>query len=441
MHLGAYNAHIDHLTSEWRRLMDKNGFDAAAIYAGQNQTFFGDDQEPPFHAYGHFLRWVPQSDCEHAVVVVRMDEQPVLLWHTPSDYWYLPSDAPDFAKDAFDVQTFADLGELRRSLDQLIHTCSNVAHVGKTLASTSPTANSSRNDRLVRQLDYQRAYKTEFEQLCMKDATALGVLGHQAAARAFSEGESEYQIHHAFLRASSQHEAELPYPSIVAMNTHAATLHYQKYDREPAPEICSLLIDAGAKSHCYHSDITRTYAANGNEEFAELIDAVDHAQRGIIEVITIGKSYLDLHEEMSQKISEILTSLRFLTCSPATAYESMLVDAFFPHGLGHLLGLQTHDVGGRIVEESGREVPPHNRYESLRLLRSIEPNMIFTIEPGIYFIPSLLDQWRGHQDVNWTKVDRFTKYGGVRVEDNVFVSPDGPVNLTRNAFSDASVGA
>lgn len=441
MHLNAYTEHIDQLTAEWRRLMSENSFDAAVVYAGQNQTYFGDDQEPPFHAYGHFLRWVPQSDCEHAALVVGMATKPILLWYTPSDYWYLPSDAPEFCKETFEVRTFAELADLQRALQELIRAQGNVAHIGIASASVDPGSNTSLNDKLLRQLDYQRAFKTEFERLCMKDATALGILGHQAAARAFMDGDSEYRIHLAYLHASSQHEAELPYPSIVAMNTHAATLHYQKYDREPAPEICSLLIDAGAKVRCYHSDITRTYAARGHDEFAELIDDVDQAQQGIIEEINVGKSYLDLHDEMSQKIAEILTRHEFLTCTPATAYESKLVDAFFPHGLGHLLGLQTHDVGGRIVAENGQNVPPHSRYHSLRMMRRIEANMVFTIEPGIYFIPSLLAQWRGHEDINWKKVERFLRYGGVRVEDNVFVSPDGPVNLTRDAFNAASADA
>lgn len=434
MHQDAYNAHLDSLLVEWRRLLSENGFDAAIVYAGQNQTYYGDDQEPPFHAYGHFLRWVPASDCEHAVLMVPVDKEPVLLWYTPSDYWYLPSDAPEFAKDAFVVQIHSDLDGLHRSLHQLIQAQSNVAHIGKAFTATSAPASSAQSERLIRQFDYQRAYKTEFELLCMKDATAHGVLGHEAAAQAFAEGGSEYDIHLAYLRASSQREAELPYPSIVAMNDHAATLHYQKYDREPAPEVNSLLIDAGAKDHCYHSDITRTYASCGNDEFVELINAVDQAQQEIIKEIKAGKSYVDLHEEMSRKIAELLTNHDFLTCSAASAFESKIVDAFFPHGLGHLLGLQTHDVGGRIVDESGREVPPHGRYESLRLMRLIETNMVFTIEPGIYFIPSLLAQWRGHQDINWEKVESFMKFGGIRVEDNVFVSPSGPVNLTRDAF-------
>ena len=441
MHLDAYNAHRDALTAEWRQLLSENGFDAAVVYAGHNQTYYGDDQEPPFHAYGHFLRWVPQSDCEHAILLVRVDKEPVLLWYTPSDYWYLPSDAPEFAKDAFVVQTYSDLDELHRSLHELIQAQSNVAHVGKTSISASPTERSADNDRLLRQLDYLRAYKTEFELLCMKDATARGVLGHHAAARAFADGGSEYDIHLAYLNASAQHEAELPYPSIVAMNTHAATLHYQKYDRANDSTVHSLLIDAGAKVHCYHSDITRTYAASGNDEYAELIDTVDQAQQAIIKEISAGKPYLGLHQEMSQKIAEILTNHDFLTCSAASAYESELVDAFFPHGLGHLLGLQTHDVGGRIVEASGREIPPHSRHESLRLMRVIEANMVFTIEPGVYFIPSLLARWRGHRDINWAKVERFMRYGGVRVEDNVFVAPDGPVNLTREAFNAASADA
>ena len=441
MHLVDYQAHIDYLTAEWRGLMSENGFDAAVVYAGKNQTYYGDDQDPPFHAYGHFLRWIPESACEHAVLVVNMVEKPVLLWYTPSDYWYLPSEPPEFCNETFVVQSYADLGELHRALRGSLEAQSNVAHIGNPSSSEDQDWLTEANKKLIRQLDYLRAFKTAFERQCIEGASTRGVLGHVAAARAFTAGESEYQVHLAYLRASSQHEAELPYPSIVAMNTHAATLHYQKYDREPASDTYSLLIDAGAKKHCYHSDITRTYAANKNDEFAELIGAVDSAQQEIIEEIAVGKSYLALHEAMSQKIAEILTSHQFLKCSPTAAYESELVDAFFPHGLGHLLGLQTHDVGGRIVAESGREVPPHSRYESLRLMRAVEANMVFTIEPGIYFIPSLLARWKDHQDVNWGKVDQFMKYGGVRVEDNVFVTPNGPINLTRNAFSAASVGA
>lgn len=441
MDLDAYTAHIDYLTAEWRQLMSENGFDAIVVHAGENQTYYADDQEPPFHAFGHFLRWIPQSDCEHAALLISLDSKPVLLWYAPSDYWYLPSDAPEFCSEIFIVQTFAELDDLQHALHQQTRSISNVAHLGNVPTSSETESDPGPTDRLLRQLDYQRAFKTEFEQLCIKDATSRGVLGHHAAAQAFADGGSEYEIHLAFLRASSQHEAELPYPSIVAMNTHAATLHYQKYDRDPAEVIHSLLIDAGAKVHCYHSDITRTYAASKNDEFAELIEAVDQAQQGIIKQITLGKSYLDLHDEMSEKIAEILSEHEFVTCTPTSAYESRLVDAFFPHGLGHLLGLQTHDVGGLILEKDGPQVPPHRRYESLRLMREIEPNMVFTIEPGIYFIPSLLARWYGHQDVNWSKVERFISYGGVRVEDNVLVSPSGPINLTRDAFSAASADA
>lgn len=441
MHLEAYTAHINQLKLEWRQLMSEHGIDTAVVYAGANQTYYGDDQEPPFHAFGHFLRWVPQSDCEHAVIVLGVDADPVLLWYMPSDFWYLPSSAPEFCQDAFVVQSFSELNELQRALGQLTQSRSHVAYIGNPPAPIDSDFEGNQYDRFHKQLDYQRAFKTEFEQLCIKEATARGVLGHLAAAHAFAEGGSEYEIHLAYLHASSQNEAELPYPSIVAMNSHAATLHYQKYDREATSEIHSLLIDAGAKVHCYHSDITRTYAGSSNEEFTELINAVDQVQRATIEQISIGKSYLNVHEEMSHKIAEVMTDQDFLTCSPTTAFESELVDCFFPHGLGHLLGLQTHDVGGRIVDKDGREVPPHRRYKSLRLMRQIEENMVFTIEPGIYFIPSLLAKWRGHQDVNWTKVERFISYGGVRIEDNVLVQPSGPINLTRNAFNAASADA
>jgi len=438
VHLKTYRAHIDHLISEWRALMASNGFDAVVVHAGANETYFGDDQEPPFHAYGHFLRWVPQSDCEHAILVVPMATTPVLFWYAPSDYWYLASDAPEFCEDVFDVRTYPDLDELEKALGELTRTFSNVASFGRSITSSDADAENARIEKLQRQLDFRRAFKTRFERKCMEAATACGVLGHRAASQAFSNGESEYHIHLAYLRASSQHEADLPYPSIVATNRHAATLHYQKYDREPAGKVHSLLIDAGGKAFCYHSDITRTYAATENDEFAELIDYVDDAQQEIIEEISVGKSFLDLHESMCHKVANILCQGRFLTCSPTTAFAERMVDAFFPHGLGHLLGLQTHDVGGRLLDDGVVESPPHDRYKSLRLLRPIEPNMVFTIEPGIYFIPSLLKRWQGHHDFNWEKIDRFLDFGGVRIEDNVFVTENGAINLTREAFNAAN---
>ena len=111
---------------------------------------------------------------------------------------------------------------------------------------------------------------------------------------------------------------------------------------------------------------------------------------------------------------------------------------FFPHGIGHLLGLQVHDVGGRMADPSGAERPRPTGHPYLRMTRDLEPGCVVTIEPGLYFIEMLLAE--AHRDerrklIDWNRVDALRGCGGVRVEDNVVAMPDGPRNLTREAFA------
>jgi Xaa-Pro dipeptidase len=117
--------------------------------------------------------------------------------------------------------------------------------------------------------------------------------------------------------------------------------------------------------------------------------------------------------------------------------SSGISSAFFPHGLGHLLGLQVHDVGGLQAAPEGGEIPRPEGHPYLRTTRPLAENAVVTIEPGLYFIPSLLSALKnGSQGrhVNWSKVDEFRKFGGIRIEDNVVARPAGPENLTRDAF-------
>jgi Xaa-Pro dipeptidase len=113
---------------------------------------------------------------------------------------------------------------------------------------------------------------------------------------------------------------------------------------------------------------------------------------------------------------------------------------FFPHGLGHLIGLQVHDVAGFARDENGATIPQPEGHPYLRLTRTLEPGMVTTIEPGLYFIDMLLAELQAKpaaKDVNWAKVDAFRKYGGIRIEDDVVCTEGDPLNLTREAFAAA----
>ena len=155
-----------------------------------------------------------------------------------------------------------------------------------------------------------------------------------------------------------------------------------------------------------------------------------------------GSSYVDLHTRMHHEVAELLVHFALcVRCTAQSAFEQAITDQFFPHGLGHLLGLQTHDVGGQFANASGEIAAPPDRFPSLRYTRAIAVDHVFTVEPGLYFIPMLLDELAASDARNGrelAKVDAFRPFGGIRIEDNVLVTAQGAENLTRPAFDRAA---
>jgi Xaa-Pro dipeptidase len=124
--------------------------------------------------------------------------------------------------------------------------------------------------------------------------------------------------------------------------------------------------------------------------------------------------------------------------SPESAVETGVSTAFFPHGLGHPIGLQVHDVAGFQKDDSGGTIPRPASHPYLRFTRTLEARMVVTIEPGIYFIDLLLAKLKEKpqsKDINWNKVDKFRRYGGIRIEDDIVCTSGEPENLTRDAFA------
>jgi Xaa-Pro dipeptidase len=150
-------------------------------------------------------------------------------------------------------------------------------------------------------------------------------------------------------------------------------------------------------------------------------------------------SYPDIHMLAHRRVAELLTRFAFVRDIDADGIlEKRISSTFLPHGVGHYIGLQVHDVGGFLADPTGNTIPKPEGHPYLRLTRKIEPRMVFTIEPGFYFIESLLGELRKSDNakyVRWDKVDSFRKFGGVRVEDDVAVTSDGSENLTRAAFA------
>jgi Xaa-Pro dipeptidase len=434
-----YVQHLRTLMLRADQALAATGFDALVIQAGNPPTQFLDDQDYPFKVNPHFKAWVPVTENPGCVLIYSPGSAPKLLFYQPNDYWHKPASLPKAAwTQLVDVIPLADPAQGRAHWTALGRT----AFIGpqeSLNAQDAATDGAVNPPELLSRLHFERAVKTGYELECMRRANAIGARGHRAALAAFRRGASEYEVHMRYLEACVQREEEMPYNSIVAYNEHAAVLHYQHLARAAPAVIRSFLIDAGAQYRGYAADITRTYAAAPGL-YADLIAALDEAQLLLCGEIVAGRDYREVHIAAHRAVGDALHRCGLIKVSGTAAVELGLTGTFFPHGIGHLLGLQVHDVGGVMADAAGHVRSRPDGHPYLRLTRTLEPGVVVTVEPGIYLIDSLLaaahaDSRRAH--IDWPVVDSLRPFGGIRIEDNVATTAGAPENMTRDAFADA----
>jgi Xaa-Pro dipeptidase len=332
------------------------------------------------------------------------------------------------------VHTVPDRAAARRLLPQDL---SRAAYIGDAFAElTSFGIGAINPPPLMRRLDYARAVKSPYELTCLREANRLGALGHRAAATAFTAGASEFEIELAFIKACGLREQELPYNPIIALNASGAVLHYQLLQTHSPAQRLSLLIDAGAEFGGYASDITRTYSLQ-DADFAGLIERMDTMQQRLCAEVRAGVDWREVHLRAHALTAQVLCDADLVRCSAQEALESGITRVFLPHGIGHLLGLEVHDVGGFMRSAEGGEIARPDGHPYLRLTRHLEEGFVVTMEPGIYFIAQLLAAARADgrgRHINWSRVEALSRFGGIRIEDDLAVTREGCENLTRNAF-------
>lgn len=432
-----YPAHLAEIERRSADALVAAGRDTLAIAAGMPSDWYLDDQGYPFKPNPHFLHWLPLNEAPGSWIVYTPGHKPRLIFLQPHDYWHVVPAAPSgYWTTHFDIVTIREPGQARAHLPKDPSRCAIVGEANCAVGDFVPDNPAP----LMNLLHYRRAFKTPYEITMLRVASKLGVHGHRAAEAAFREGLSEFDIHCRYLEATRLTQHQLPYGNIIALDAHAAVLHYMHFDRSPPAHAHSFLIDAGGQFHGYASDITRTHAASDAQEFQSLIDAVDAAQRGFCARVRAGQGYPELHLHAHHVLMQVMRDGGFLTCSAEAAVANGISSTFFPHGLGHLIGLQVHDVAGFARDEQGNTIPKPEGHPHLRLTRTLEPGMVTTIEPGLYFIDMLLAELKvrpAAKDVVWTKVDAFRKYGGIRIEDDVACTDGDPLNLTREALAAA----
>jgi Xaa-Pro dipeptidase len=415
----------------------RSGLEALIVHAGSPIGLFLDDQHYPFKAHPPFKWWAPLLDAPGSMIHFRPGSRPQLVFHVEADFWYQPATLPQsWWPGQFEVVIVNSKDQARAALPRDL---GKTAWIGDALPDLLGWGVGSINPPdLSRRLDFTRACKTPYEIACLAEANRIGALGHAAAERCFHGGGSEYEIHQAFASACGQREQELPYNAIVALNEAASVLHYQVLRRTRPDCHRSMLLDAGASFAGYGSDITRTTAAETGD-FADLVTAMDQLQLGLCDLARPGADWRDIHAAAVERITALLHESGVLRCSVAEALDSGASRLFFPHGIGHLLGLQVHDVGGTMADDEGGVLPKPPKDPALRLTRRLEPGFVVTMEPGLYFIEALLGPARSGPHaarIDWKRVQALTPFGGIRVEDNLAITATGCDNLTRRAFRD-----
>ncbi len=292
-----------------------------------------------------------------------------------------------------------------------------------------------------------RLVKDDHELAAMRRAAAVNVEAQRAALAATTPGRREADVAAAFTAVLVAHECRPSFTPIITI--HGEVLHSQGYtNRLPAGAL--LLIDGGAEEPGgYACDITRTVPVSGSWTAMQrqLYDTVLRTQQAAVAACVPGRRFRDLHDEATRMLCAGLVQADLLRGDPAELAQRRAHTLFFPHGLGHLIGLDVHDMedfGDLAGYAPGRERRPEFGDKFLRLDRDLAPGMTLTIEPGIYLVPAV---WQRDDlvlpladAVNRAAVEDLLKesFGGIRIEDTVCVrASGGPENLTESLPKDA----
>ncbi len=425
-----FSHHLDVLNGRLENALETTGYDSMVILAGNHQQIGRSGLSYPYSVEPHFNAWVPLTQSPGCVLRLTPAERPLLVYVQPKNYWQETVPDPEgHWVQYFNIQIAETSDD---ALKMVMPTKMKKAFIGPDADNTGDSAVFN-DPRLLNELNYFRAFKTDYEIKCIEYANQIAAQGHIAAKNTFPLEVSEFHINHAYCAATNQRETELPYPNVVALNEHASILHYQNLNQRSPAEIHSLLLDAGAQFNGYASDITRTCCAQ-NRRFQKLIADMDSMQQFLCSQAVKGTDFVELNDQAHRLVAEILSKHKLVFCSAAQAYEAGITRTFFPHGLGHLLGLQVHDAGGHQKTPNGALLPPPAEHPHLRLTRVLEPGFVLTIEPGIYFIPMLLKKLSvstHKKHINWDLIEEFIPFGGVRIEDNIVVTTSKTRNLTR----------
>lgn len=363
----------------------------------------------------------------------------------PEDYavWLGPIHKPEHFRTKYMVDEALFVDELRQWLKRrrpgCVHILSGVnSDSGLSAWAPAPADLGDvpvSKDRLYHALCECRVYKSAAEVDLMRYVNRISSEAHKRVMCAVRPGMMEYELSSMFMHEVYAHGGcrLLAYLNICCSGHDCSTLHYVRNDKRISDgDMC--LFDMGAQYFGYCSDITCSFPANGRftQEQRAIYSAVLAAQQAVERSMRPGVLWSDMHLLAERVMLQHLSALGIVRGALDELMAASVGALFMPHGLGHLLGLNVHDVGGYLPSCPPRIEKPGIR--RLRTARVLAPGMVLTVEPGIYFIPALLDPALRDPTLatylNEAVLATYRGVGGVRLEDDVLVCEDGIENLT-----------
>lgn len=288
----------------------------------------------------------------------------------------------------------------------------------------------------IRAVVNQRNYKSAEEIEQIEQAVTTSAEMHIKAMQMIRPGMTEAEVAAAVTEIALSKEGYLSFPVIATVN--GQTLHYH-YHGNTVKEGQMFLLDAGAENKMHYAgDLSSTFPVGKHftERQKEIFNIALHAHQSAVAALKPGVAFRDIHLKAAAAIVEGMKTLGLMKGDPDEAAQAGAHALFFPCGLGHMMGLDVHDMenlGEVWVGYDGQPKSTLFGLKSLRLARKLEPGFVLTIEPGIYFIPELIDRWKAEKRftefINYDKVEKYKDFGGLRNEEDYLITPEGKRRL------------
>ncbi|MBW2260866.1 MAG: aminopeptidase P family protein [Deltaproteobacteria bacterium] len=400
----------------------------------------------PFRQNSHFLYYAGLSDPDLAVLSWVQEERDV-LFATPLTIddiiWDGPLPTGEERAVRAGIAETAPLADLASTLEDLrgkgvtVHyvapfQADAIARMAGLLGMEPSAVAGGESLPLKRTVVDHRLHKSEEEVAEIEDALEVTSRMYSAAMGVTRPGLLEMQVAGAMQGVALASDRRQCFEPIVTVR--GQILHNETYGGT-LEEGQLLMMDSGAESPSgYASDITRVAPVSGafTAKQRDIYDIVHAMQAGAIKAARPGITNLELHLGAARTCARGLVDLGLMRGDPDAAVEAGAHAMFFPHGLGHVMGLDVHDMedlGDIVGYGEGVERSTQFGLGFLRMARELEPGYVFTVEPGIYFVPALIDKWRSgglHADfIVYDRVEEFRTFGGIRIEDDILVTQDG----------------